>query len=127
MSKFMNTIIDIYSAPGSAAAWDYVVESINGIGGGRASAYFLVNEEDHSTQISANYGLPDYVREAYESHGAATDVRFKYMHNLIPGRVFREFEFVTNREEWDASEWIQYHYNEVGVYYGLAFGSLRVL
>jgi DNA-binding CsgD family transcriptional regulator len=39
------------------------------------------------------------------------------LHNLLPGQVFREFEFVTDRAAWDASEWIQYQREQLGCYW----------
>jgi len=120
LKQVLDTILDIYSAPGSKSGWDHAVKSINTLGGGRASAYFMVNNDDHSNIISSNYGLPEYIANYYQEKGAKMDVRFKYMHNLIPGKVFRESEFVPSKDEWDSSEWIQYHYREDGVYYCMA-------
>ena len=46
-----------------------------------------------------------------------TDVRYKYLHNLLPGQVFREMEFVESRKEWNKHAWNQFELKEMGIYY----------
>lgn len=108
----------IYAAPGSRTGWEGLVQAVNDLTGSRASVYVLVNKENLSNEISAHHGFDEAVRSAYEGpHGAAKDVRFQYLHNLIPGRAFREFEYVTDRSAWDGSEWIQYQRTHLGCYW----------
>ena len=119
MKELMDTIVDVYSAPGSTASWDNAVESINYLCGGLSSGYFLISHETNVIQISAQYGIPEYISQAYESHGMSTDVRIKYANNFIPGEVHRELELVPSETEWRDSEWNQYVYKELGTYYWL--------
>ena len=121
MSAILNTILDIYSAPGSSEKWGKSVESISELVGGKASAYILVNKDDLSTRISSIYGYPEYMIKEYEGlNGAAKDVRFKYIDKLLPGKVFREFEYVPDRLEYNSSVWIQYQLKELDIYYSMA-------
>ena len=108
----------IYAAPGSRTGWEGLVKSVNDLTGSRASVYVLVNKENLINEISAHHGFDEAIRSAYEGpHGAAKDVRFQYLHNLIPGQAFREFEYVTDRNAWDSSEWIQYQRAQLGCYW----------
>ena len=117
MEQFQKTILDIYSAPGNAENWNQAIKSINCLCGGAASAYMLV-DDDLNTQISAHYGYPEYMRAEYEGqNGQAKDIRFQYLHNLVPGKVFREFEYVTDRKAWDECEWNRYQLEKMGLYY----------
>lgn len=117
-SEFLSTILDIYSAPGCDKGWQRSVASINALVGGRASVYLLVSEDNLANQIRAVCGFREADVAAYEGpNGAAKDVRFRYLHNLVPGEVFREFEYVTDRSAWDASEWIRYQREHLGCYW----------
>jgi DNA-binding CsgD family transcriptional regulator len=118
MKDFNNTVLDIYSAPGNLNGWKNAVESISILVDGQASGYFIVNNETQETEIATDYGFPQYMYKYYAgAEGAKRDVRFKYLHNLLPGKVFRDFEFVPDMEEYDNSDWIQYQLQELGVYY----------
>ena len=118
MKEFNNTVLDIYSAPGSSNGWKKAIESISILVDGQASGYFMVNNETKMTEIATDYGFPQYMYNYYAgAEGAKRDIRFKYLHNLIPGQVFRDFEFVPDKDEYDNSEWIQYQLQELGVYY----------
>lgn len=114
----LSTIGAIYSAPGSNAGWRNLVEAVNDLTGARATVYVLVNKENLCNEIGALHGFNEADQSAYEGpNGAAKDVRFQYLHNLVPGQVFREFEYVTDREAWDNSEWIQYQRRALGCYW----------
>ena len=116
--RLLRTILSVYSAPGSLSGWNQAIEDLNALVGGRASVYLLVNNENLSNEITAVHGFSEADRLAYEGpNGAAKDVRFQYLHNLLPGKVFREFEYVTSRAAWDASEWIQYQLKNLGCYW----------
>lgn len=113
-----DTILRIYSAPGSLSGWRDAVHALNDAVGGKMTGYLLVNKQDLNTEIAASYGLSEADLRAYEGpHGAVKDVRFQYLHNLLPGRVFREFEYVTDKAAWDNSEWIQYQRDHLGCYW----------
>lgn len=117
-NEMLDTILSIYSAPGGTAGWDDAITALNDLVGGKASVYLLVNKEDLSNEITAFCGFSEADRLAYEGpSGAAQGVRFQYLHNLVPGKVFREFEFVTDRAAWDASAWIQYQQEHLGCYW----------
>ncbi len=121
MQKIMDTIMDIYSTPGNINRWSNAIESILNLVGGQAGAYLLVNKENSVGEVSANHGFPSQMVQDYEGMGGANkDVRFKYLHKLIPGQVFREFEYIPDKQEYDDSEWIKYQYEEIGVYYSMA-------
>ncbi|MEW8419252.1 MAG: helix-turn-helix transcriptional regulator [Candidatus Thiodiazotropha endolucinida] len=116
--KLLNTIERIYSAPGSSRGWINSVKSINYLVGGKASAYFLVNRQTMENEINAIHGFREIDKSRYEGAlGASKDIRFQYLHNLTPGEVFREFEFVPDRKAYNESEWIKYQYKSLGVYW----------
>jgi DNA-binding CsgD family transcriptional regulator/PAS domain-containing protein len=95
-----------------------VIGEISELVGAVASAYMLIDAEDRATEVVGQRGFPEEGVAAYtELGGAAKDVRFKYLGNLVPGKVFRDFEFVPDQAEYDASEWIQYQLQSVGAYW----------
>lgn len=119
--KIFEVITEIYEAPGTDIGWNTAVESITKLVGGKAGVYMLVNSEDLHNEISANHGYHERDRIQYEGGtGAATDIRFQFIHNLIPGKVFREFEYVTDIEAYDRSQWIKYLETSYAIYWGLA-------
>lgn len=114
----LDVVATIYAAPGGVAGWNRMMEAINGLTGSKATVYLLVNKEDLANEVTAFHGFSESDRSVYEGpHGAAKDVRFRYLHNLLPGKVFREFEYVLDRAAWDASEWIQYQREALGCYW----------
>lgn len=116
--KLFDTIEKIYAASGHSSGWQNAISAITELVNGKASAYLLVNSETLNNEITAICGFSDRDMEAYQGpNGAAKDVRFQYLHNLIPGKVFREFEYVTDKNAWDESEWIQYQQEHLGCYY----------
>lgn len=118
VQPLLDTIGAVYQAPGSTTEWTTAVDSIGRLTGSRASVYLLVNGEDLRNEVTAFAGFADADLLAYQGpNGAQKDVRFRYLHNLVPGEVFREFEYVTDRDAWDASEWIQYQRRALGCYW----------
>lgn len=114
----LDVVTTIYSAPGDQAGWTQAVEEISELVGGKASAYLLINKETQFVEVSGFCGFTDQHRAAYEGpNGKTKDIRFQYLHNLLPGQVFRDFEYVPSRAAWDASEWIQYQREELGCYW----------
>jgi hypothetical protein len=119
MQKLMNTILDIYSAPGSTTMWDEALGSINDLTGGKGTAYVLINNDDGYAEFSNSYGYPKDLMNKYSGPEgtAADDARVKYVHNLLPGQVFREFEYVEDKRVWDESEFNKFELKEMGIYY----------
>lgn len=116
--QLLETIESIYTASGNLSGWDYSISKITSLVNGKASAYLLVDGYTLHNEITALSGFSKTDLEAYQGpNGARKDVRFEYLHNLVPGKVFREFEFVTDRKAWDQSEWIQYQTEHLGCYY----------
>ena len=114
----LDAVSAIYAAPGSRDGWDRMMSHLNALTGSKAGVYVLVNKADLSNEINAFAGFADSDVAAYQGpNGAAKDVRFSYLHNLLPGQVFREFEYVTDRAAWDASEWIQHQREALGCYW----------
>ncbi len=115
----LKTISSIYGAPGSQAQWSNALGEITELVGGKLGAYILVNGETMSNEVMAYHGLPPDVDTSVYSgaNGVAKDVRFKYLDNLLPGKVFREFEFVPDRAAYETSEWIQYQLKHWGIYW----------
>ena len=91
--------------PGNDARWSEVLGEVCELVGAAEGAYLLINADDLQTEGFALSGYSDeHVRRYAGYGGAAADVRYKYIDRLVPGRVFREFEYVPNRSEYDASE-----------------------
>ena len=113
------TIVRIYSSPGNDASWDSAVESINQLIGGRATAYLLVDNQKGIADVSSSFGYSATTIARYSGpDGAALeDVRTKYLHKLIPGQVFREMEFIPDRDEWNSFSWNRFEREEMGIYY----------
>lgn len=114
----LEAITTIYTAPGNHAGWTASVEAATALVGGKAGVYLRIDREDMTTEASGIAGFTDQDARAYEGAQAARkDVRLQYLHNLLPGQVFREFEYVTDREAYDQSEWIRYQLENHGVYW----------
>ena len=119
--QMLDTIVDIYSAPGSSNKWGSALESITHLVGGKAAAYLLINNADRYVGATSSFGYSEEVKKKYtgRSGSADTDVRFKYLHNLTPGMVFRDMEFVESRDEWNLMPWNVFEREELGLYYCL--------
>lgn len=119
----LDIIADIYAVPGDASRWAGILERTACLVGGAAGVYLMIdNVESHMTEISCTFGYPpDELRDLYSGDGAAKkDVRYQYLNNLIPGRVFREFEYVPDRQAYDNCEWIQHELKTRGIYWNIA-------
>ena len=115
-------IPSIYAVPGNHNGWDKVLKEVNDLVGAAASVYMLVEDQKSCcNHLSAYYGYSEADRKIYEGgQGAQRDVRMQYVHNLIPGQAFREFEYIPDKALYDASEWIQYERQQRGIYWNLA-------
>ena len=122
MRELQSAIVDIYSAPGSTQCWNTALHSINALIGGKATAYVLINKDDSVADLSLSYGYSDEVMARYSGYGGGLndDVRYKYLHNLVPGQAFRDMEYIESRKEWDESPWNQFELKELGIYYCLS-------
>ncbi|MEX2495910.1 MAG: LuxR C-terminal-related transcriptional regulator [Woeseia sp.] len=120
-SALLDLVSTIYAAPGSAQGWASVLGETTRLVGAKTSGYMLVDKETLSLEFSAMHGYPPAeMRELYEGGGAARrDIRVSYMDNLVPGRVFREFEYVPDRAAYDANEWIRHDLEKRGVYWNM--------
>ena len=118
-TQFLSTIIDVYSAPGNPDNWNNALKSINDLTGGKASAYVLINNQDGYAEFSNSYGYSEDLMSSYSGPGGAVedDVRYKYLHNLLPGRVFRDMEYVESRDDWNSMPWNQFEREKMGIYY----------
>ncbi|MEH6814886.1 MAG: helix-turn-helix transcriptional regulator [Motiliproteus sp.] len=118
LRALLDTVTDIYSAPGNIDNWSVAVESVTKVVGGDTGVYFALNGEDMGTEVSAEFGYDQEDIALYQSgYGAETDIRFQYMHNLIPGQAFREFEFVTDEQGYRDSKWIQFQKKKYGLFW----------
>jgi DNA-binding CsgD family transcriptional regulator/PAS domain-containing protein len=114
----LRTIESIYSVPGNPECWGNAVDEISSLVGAAAGVYLLIDAENQQTEVAGISGFTAEDVRAYEgAQAAAKDVRYKYIGNLVPGTVFREFEYVPDRAEYDASEWIQYQLKSLGAYW----------
>jgi len=121
LAKLMDAIHAVYGAPGAPEGWSRALGNTTGLVGGAAAVYLRINREDLSTEASGMVGFTEEDALAYVGAQAAKkDIRLSYLHNLIPGDVFREFEYVTDREAYNRSEWIQYQLERHGVYWCLS-------
>ncbi len=118
LSAILDTVADIYSAPGSLSNWANAVESITKVVGGTTGVYMSLDGEDMSTEVAAEYGYDQEDVDLYQSgYGIETDIRYQYMHNLTPGKVFREFEFVPDEQKYRDSIWIQFQKEKYGLFW----------
>lgn len=118
VSKLLNCVSSIYSASGNQAGWQHALQEIVTLTGATTGVYFAVNSEDLATDVSTDIGYkPEDVILYQSDYGAQNDIRFQYMHNLIPGQVFREYEFVTDQQAYSDSKWIQYQQEHYGLYW----------
>ncbi|WP_210396936.1 helix-turn-helix transcriptional regulator [Motiliproteus sediminis] len=118
LKPLLDCIATIYAGPGSDANWRNSVAEVAQLCGAKTGAYFSVNAETLTTEVSAHHGYQADDYDLYTNgYGAKHDIRFQYMHNLIPGQVFREFEFVTDEEGYRNSKWIQFQQERYGVYW----------
>lgn len=118
IEQLLRTISSIYSVPGNPDGWSDAVGDIAGTTGAVAGAYMLVSTADQEMRVAGYSGYSKAQVLAYEGpNSAAKDIRFQYAGNLVPGVVFREFEFVPDRAAYDASEWIQYALAANGTYW----------
>jgi len=119
MDTFSKVILDIYSAPGSQQGWNKAIHTVNKICGGNNGAYLNINKE--TMQVEAAF-YPDYpadyaqkyIQEAYEK-----DMRLKYIHKVLPGNAYRDYEYIPDMQEYVESEWLQYQHKEVSDYHSM--------
>lgn len=114
------TMSAIYELPGNAGAWPTVLERLSELCGSSVSSYMSADNEHDLPDINATWGSTDEDIKVYRTGWAVHDIRLKYSENLIPGEVFREFEFIPDRGAFDQSEWVRFRLKTRGLYYCLA-------
>ncbi len=120
-SQLLKVISEIYTVPGNSSAWPGVLRSLSEMAGSVLTAYLVTNDKDDMPDLAANWGISDEDMRVYLEEGmAAHDIRMQYSHNLVPGQVFREFEFIPDRKAYDQNRWIQHQLQSNGIYYCLA-------
>ena len=118
MQELLNTVAAVYAAPGSHANWNEALAGICQLVGAAEGSYLRVSNQDQLVEAMATSGYSDEHIQRYSGYGgAATDVRFKYLNRLVPGQVFRDFEYVADKAQYDASAWIRYQLETTGTYW----------
>jgi DNA-binding CsgD family transcriptional regulator len=118
VEALLRTISAIYAVPGDSSRWSEMVAKLEPLLGSAASAYMLVDAKNAQVDVAAYSGYSAASIQRYSGpEGMVKDIRFRFLDNLLPGQVFREFEYVPDRAGYDASEWIQYQLKEHGVYW----------
>lgn len=118
--SFLDVIASIYAAPGSRPGWDSVMAVSADLVGAKCSAYFLVDSDSHENRGAAQHGYTEEDTLRYQGMGGRdSDIRFQHIDNLVPGEVFREFEYVPDKAAYAASEWIQYELRTHGNFYNM--------
>jgi DNA-binding CsgD family transcriptional regulator len=117
IDDLLRVISVIYSVPGSAENWPVALAQLGQLVGAEGIAYLLFNYETLQPELNHQFGYPDEVTKRYIEIGASQDIRVKHIDNLVPGKVFREFEYVPDRAAYDANEWIQYQLKSLGLYW----------
>lgn len=121
IEKLLGTISSIYAVPGNREGWSGAVDTIAGVTGGAGGAYMLIGAADGEMRVAGYSGYSKEEVLEYEGPNcAAKDIRVQHADKLIPGKVFREFEFVPDQAAYDASEWIQYARRANGTYWCMA-------
>ncbi len=119
VEELLHVVSTIYSVPGNEASWPAALARMGGLVGAEGVAYMLVNKEDQSLEAYQS-GFTEEVERRYKTIGLKQDIRFHYIDRLLPGRVFREFEFVPDRAAYDANEWVQYQLKTLGYYWTMS-------
>jgi DNA-binding CsgD family transcriptional regulator len=121
VDALLRTISTIYSVPGSEDRWSGMVGEIAHLVGAAAGVYMLISEENQRIEMTGLSGYPAEVARRYEGpEGFIKDIRVAHKGNLIPGKVFREFEFVPDRAAYAANEWIRYQREALGHFWCMA-------
>lgn len=117
--KLLDAVSSVYAIPGDPNGWNAFLPETTELVGGKTSVYIML--DDNVMQVPAMYGYSrEELRELYEGDSAThNDIRVKYRKNLVPGLVFREFEYVPDKQAYDSCEWIQYDLKMRGVYWNL--------
>jgi len=116
----LNAISAIYAVPGNAAVWPNVLRELTEMTGSTMSAYQSADVENTFVDITATWNIPEENIRLYKEELAAHDIRLHYADNLVPGTVFREFEFIPDREIFDKNKLVWQRLTDHGTYYCLA-------
>lgn len=118
-SGLLDAVVDIYSAPGNLDGWVNALETTTQLVGGETSGFIFVNNSNGFVELTISTGYSDELIAAYSGQAGAVndDVRYQYRHNLLPGRVFRDMEYVESRDEWNAMPWNVFEREQMGIYY----------
>ena len=119
IEELLRVVSTIYSVPGSEESWPATLGQIARLVGGEGSAYMLINKEDEAL-VGYQSGHTEEVERRYKAGGFLQDIRVHYLYRLVPGEVFREFEYVPDRAAYDANEWVQYQLKTLGYYWTMA-------
>lgn len=84
------------------------------------SAYQTADTENAFVDFTATWLIPKENIRLYKEELAAHDIRLHYSSNLVPGQVFREFEFIPDRETFDGNKLVRQRLANHGTYYCLA-------
>jgi len=118
VDALLRTISAIYSVPGSQERWSEMVGDICHLAGATAGVYLLISEENQGIEMSGLSGFPEEVTKRYEGpDGFIKDIRVAHKANLVPGKVFREYEYVPDRVAYATNEWIRYQREALGLYW----------
>lgn len=119
VDDLLRVISAIYCVPGSEEAWPVALAQLGELVGAEGIAYMLINKEDQTLQAYTS-GITEEVERRYKAGGLSQDIRFHYIDRLLPGKVFREFEYVPDRAAYDANEWVQYQLKTLGHYWTMS-------
>lgn len=114
IDDLLRVISVIYSVPGSAENWPVALAQIGRLVGAAGVVYLVFNKETVQPESNYQFGYSDEMTKRYMEIGASQDIRVKHIDNLLPGKVFREFEYVPDRAAYETNEWIQYQLRSLG-------------
>ena len=120
MEDLLQVISAIYSVPGDENAWPAALAQLGQLVGGHGIAYMLINKEDGALARLSHTGYTEEFERRYKAGGLLQDIRFHYLDRLVPGKVFREFEYVPDRAAYDANELVQYQLKTLGHYWTMS-------
>jgi DNA-binding CsgD family transcriptional regulator len=119
VQTLLQAVVAIYGAPGSQGNWSRALQAVADSVGSNAGVYFLANHKTGDVELFSHYGYTAEHERRYRTEGTTSDIRFSYMDQLIPGRVYRDFELVPDRAAYDASPWIRYQLESLGLYWSM--------
>jgi DNA-binding CsgD family transcriptional regulator len=119
VERLLTVISDIYALPGNVDAWPDVLGELSNLSGSSSASFRSDDGKNVPLALSAAWGGTDDDFAYYEDQLAIHDLRLRNLNNLVPGKVFREFEFISDEENFDDNKWAQYRLRSRGEYYCL--------